>query len=188
MRMAVLAPLLLFTTGAAFAGQQAHSAAPNTPAGKAENLMRTSTPNDLVRAVVQNELNAHDEGSYRYRDWRQTPDGSKTKEMVETRDGVVAKLIAINDHPLTPDQRKAEEDRLQNLLAHPELQQQKKKEQEQDADRVKKMFRELPNAFNYEYAGVEPGGTGELIHLKFKPNPNYNPPSRETAVFKAMAG
>ncbi len=155
---------------------------------QAQQLMTSTTPDALVARVVQNELNERDEGSYMYRDWRQTPEGSKTKEMIDTRDGVVARMIAINDQPLNPQQQAAEDARLQNLLAHPELQKQKQKEQQQDADRVKKMFRELPTAFHYQYAGVDPGASGELIKLNFTPNPNYQPPSRETSVYRAMSG
>ncbi|MFB3815696.1 MAG: hypothetical protein ACE14L_16460 [Terriglobales bacterium] len=154
----------------------------------ARHLMASTSPNELVQRVVENELHAQDEGDYMYRDWRQTPAGSKTKEMIETRDGVVARLIAINDKPLTPEQRAVEEARLRELLARPELQKERQKVQQQDAERVKRMFRELPKAFTYQYQGVEQGTWGELIKLSFVPKPNYDAPSRETSVFKAMAG
>jgi hypothetical protein len=159
-----------------------------TGADVARRLMSSISANELVQRVVQNELNARDEGHYMYRDWRKTPDGSAVKEMIETNEGVVARLIAVNDQPLTPAQRQNEDARLRHLLAHPEIQQQKKKEQQQDADRVKKMFKELPKAFRYEYVGVDYDKDGELIHLKFEPDPKFNPPSRETSVFKSMSG
>jgi hypothetical protein len=177
--------LLLLVAVAAAANKSPTSSAPQTSSAQALMAM---PPDELVRRVVQNELNAREVGHFLYRDVRPTPDGSKTKEMIETRDGVVARLIAINGKPLTPDERANENARLQNLLQHPELQQRKQREQQQDEERVKRMFRELPKAFIYVYDGIEPGNWGELIRLKFHPNPNYDAPSRETSVFKAMNG
>jgi len=148
-------------------------------------------PQELVRRTVDNEIKSgNDDGShYMYKDVRQTPDGSRTKMMIETAQGTVAYLIAINGKPLTPDQHNQELQRLQNLLSNPETQSRKKKEQKADSDRVTRMFRELPKAFVYQYAGVVPGKNGhEWVSLNFQPNPNYNPPSRETSVFKAMNG
>jgi hypothetical protein len=176
--------LLVLLCAAAAWGAQPRKAAQNG----AQSVMSSTAPRVLVQTVVNNELNAHDTESFMYRDWRQTPDGSKTKEMIETRDGVVARLIAVNNQPLSLQQKSAENDRLQNLLSHPELQQQKKKEQEEDEARVQRMFKELPAAFLYQYDGVQPGKSGELIRLRFQPDPNFRPASRETSVFKAMSG
>jgi hypothetical protein len=150
--------------------------------------MQSTDPNQLVAKVVDNEILARDEGHFMYRDWRKTLEGEKTKQMVETNDGVVARLIAINNQPLTTQERVDEDARLSNLLQHPELQKQKEKEQRQDDERVRKMFRELPKAFIYQYDGVEPGASGDLLKLKFAPNPRYDPPSRETSVYRAMSG
>jgi hypothetical protein len=173
----------------AVAGKQADKTAAETSGTEpALAIMQSTDPNQLVAKVVDNEIHARDEGRFMYRDWRKTPEGEKTKQMVETNDGVVARLIAINNQALTPEQRADEDARLNNLLQHPELQKQKEKDQRQDEERVRKMFRELPKAFIYQYDGVEPGASGELLKLKFVPNPHYDPPSRETSVYRAMSG
>lgn len=168
--------------GAARPGQQ-----PSATNGRIPNI----PANELVRRTVNNELKASqvENTSYMYKNRRQTPSGSKTKLMVETKDGTIAYLIAVNDRPLTPDEKTAEQQRIQGLLSDPAEQERKKKEQRQDNDRVVKLFRELPNAFNYEYVGTVPGNNGhEWVKMKFTPNPNFDPPSRETSVFKAMNG
>jgi hypothetical protein len=146
---------------------------------------------EFVSRTIQNELQAakSDDTHYMYKDKRQTPDGSRTKLLIETPQGVVAYLIAVNDRPLTSEQQAQENQRIQTLLSNVSLQLRKKKEQQADADRVLKMFRELPRAFNYEYQGVVPGRNGhDSVELKFWPNPNYDPPSHEAAVFRAMNG
>ena len=48
--------------------------------------------------------------------------GSTSKEVVQTRDGSVARLVAINGKPLTAEQEQPEADRLQRLLDQPDLQ------------------------------------------------------------------
>jgi hypothetical protein len=153
-----------------------------------QSVIGSTSPNELVGKVIQNELQVHDEGRFMYRDRRQTPDGSKTKEMIETNAGVVALLLAVNDQPLTPQQRNEEAARLHYLADHPELQKQKHKEQQKDEDQVKRLFRELPRAFRYQYNGMEPGPDDAIIKLTFTPDPNYDPPSRECAVYKGMSG
>jgi hypothetical protein len=155
------------------------------------NAVPSIPPRELVRLTIENELKAANQDSthYMYKDRRQTPDGSKTKMMVETTQGTVAYLVAVNDRPLTPDQRAQEEQRLKKLLASPEEQQKKKKDQQQDNERVVSMFKQLPNAFIYQADGTVPGNNGhQWVRLKFEPDPNYEPPSRETSVFKAMKG
>jgi hypothetical protein len=45
-------------------------------------------------------------------------------------------------------------------------------------------MRLMPAAFLYDYAGVE----GNLLRVKFRPNPNYNPPTYEARVVHSLAG
>jgi hypothetical protein len=167
-------------------GMAAGAQPPSLPPAQA--IQQSTPPAELVAKVVERELRATGGGHFMYREWHQAADGVKVKEVIETGAGDVARLIAINDQPLTPPQRAEEDARLQNLVRHPELQKQKKKEQRQDDEQVSKMFRELPKAFLYDYEGVEQGQSGELIRLKFVPNPRYQPPSREISVYKAMSG
>lgn len=160
----------------------------SAPSPQARQVMQSTPAGQLVAKVIDKELHSHDQGRYMFRDWKQTPESTITKELVETKEGMVARLIAINGQPLTPQQKANEDARLQDLLQHPEQQQKKRKEQKQDNDRIEKLFRELPKAFQYEYEGTENSGQGELIRMKFTPKPDYQPPSRETSVFKAMSG
>ncbi len=59
---------------------------------------------------------------------------------------------------------------------------------------MSRIVRAMPDAFVYEYDGMEPGKAGlgklgsELIRLKFRPNPNYTPPSHTEQVLSGMQG
>jgi hypothetical protein len=146
---------------------------------------------ELVRRVIANEDKASkDNTRYVYRLRTVTPKaGAITKELVETNDGVVARLIAVNDRPPTAEQRKRDDERLQRLASDPQARAAKQKQQKEDEERTTRMVKALPDAFLYQYDGFEPGKNGEqAIRLKFKPNPAYNPPNRELQVYQGMEG
>jgi hypothetical protein len=144
---------------------------------------------ELVRKVVDRELATEQRPrQYIYRLRRETPEGSSTRDIIDTRDGLVSRLIATNDRPATAEERAKDDRRLQNLLAHPEEQRKRKQRQKEDAEQVRKLLRALPDAFLYEYDGAEAGPHGELARLKFRPDPKFDPPSRETIIYKGMQG
>lgn len=148
-----------------------------------------SDPAALVRRASQNEL--HSPGApypVRYALRKQDDKGATTKEIVETKDGDVARLIAKNDKPLSPDDEKAELDRLNNLLAHPEIQEHRHKREQEDSGRADEMTKLLPDAFLYTFEGMVPGPNGPAYRLTFKPNPGFAPPDREAEVYHGMEG
>jgi hypothetical protein len=153
------------------------------------------SPAQLVRETVQNETKSSDDhAKFMFCERRATPKGSQTKLVVETRDATAGVLVAINDHPLTPQQRQAENARLERFMNDPAELRKKAKQEKEDADRVLKIMKALPEAFLYEPDGTELGREGvgkpgdELVRLRFRPNPRYNPPSRVEQVLTAMQG
>jgi hypothetical protein len=151
----------------------------------------SETAQELVRKVIARELEAREKpGRYIYRLRREGPEGSSstTRDIIDTRDGLVSRLIATNDRPATAEERAKDDRRLESLLAHPEEQRKHKERQEKDVEQVRRLVRALPDAFLYEYDGSEPGSHGELVRLKFHPNPSFDPPSRETIIYKGMEG
>ena len=146
-------------------------------------------PVALVRRASENELHSSN-GNHPYRYELHKIDDNKitTKEIVETKDGDVARLIAVNDKPLDADAQKAEIDRLNNLAAHPELQAHRHKKEQEDSNRANEMIRLLPDAFLYKYEGMVAGPNGPCYRLSFRPNPNFTPPDREAEVYAGMAG
>ncbi len=143
----------------------------------------------IVKDASFNELKASNEGHpYRYKLHKVDDDKITTKIIVETRDGDVARLIARDDKPLSPEANQAELDRLNNLRDHPEIQQHRHKKEQEDGVRENEMVRLLPDAFLYHYEGMVQGPNGPAYRLTFKPNPNFNPPDREAEVYHGMVG
>jgi hypothetical protein len=129
----------------------------------------------------------------RYRLHKSSPRITSTKEIVETRDGDVARLVAINDQPLSFAAEQQEQARLDALLSNPGIQQHRKRSEENDTERALKVLRVLPTAFLYQFAGTGTASTGAaasgtVVKFSFKPNPQFNPPDLETGVLTAMAG
>ena len=124
----------------------------------------------------------------RYRLRKSSPRITTTKEIVETGDGDVARLVAINDQPLNPVDEQKEEARLDALLSDPSLQQHRKQSEENDTERALKVLRVLPTAFLYQFAGTGTASMGTVDKFTFRPNPQFNPPDLETGVLTAMAG
>lgn len=145
---------------------------------------------DLVKRALAAELrNARDpQHPMRYQLRRSSPRLTATKEIVETKDGAVARLLAINDKPLSQEDEQQEQARLNALLSDPGRQWRRKQAEDEDAKRALKVLHLLPSAFLYDFVGFEMGPTGKLARYSFTPNPNFNPPDLETRVLGAMSG
>jgi hypothetical protein len=149
----------------------------------------TNDPVALVRRASQNELHSTAPPfPVRYKLRKEDDKVITTKEIVETKDGDVARLLAKADRQLTPEENRVEVDRLNNLLAHPEIQERRHKREQEDSGRADEMIRLLPDAFLYTDLGVAPGPNGPAHRLSFKPNPNFHPPDREAEVYHGMEG
>ncbi|HEY1271833.1 MAG TPA: hypothetical protein VGF08_07600 [Terriglobales bacterium] len=152
-------------------------------------------PAALVRRTVENELNAStDASSFMFRARKETPRGTQTRLYVQTRDATAGMLVAVNDQPITPEQQAGEEDHLQSLVRNPDELKRKRKQEREDAERIRRIVRAMPDAFLYEYEGTEKGTAqigragDTLLRLRFSPNPDYDPPSRVEQVLTGMKG
>jgi hypothetical protein len=144
----------------------------------------------FVDRVLGNELGAAQAPDHlmRYRLRKSTPRLTTAKEIVETTNGDVARLLSVNDKPLDAAQNQQEEARLDDLLANPGKQRHRKQSEDADSARALKVLKALPGAFLYTYAGSAPSREGIIEKFTFRPNPDFNPPSLETEILTEMAG
>jgi hypothetical protein len=157
--------------------------------GLGQNDAPAVDPAKIVRDASWNELHATKPGrSFRYLQHKVEPKGSSVKEIVETKDGDVARLIEKDGKPLSTDDEHAELDRLNHLLAHPEVQEHRHKKEQEDSARGDEMVRMLPDAFLFTSDGMVEGPNGPCYRLQFKPNPAFTPPDREGEVYHGMVG
>jgi hypothetical protein len=150
---------------------------------------------ELLRQTVEHEIKANNGGAkFAFKDHKETAHGSQVSLMVETRDGSAGLLVATNGRPLTPDQRQAEDARLNALIHNSAELRKKQKSDREDTEHTARIMAALPDAFLYERNGTETGSEGlghpgdELIKLKFRPNPRYVPPTHTEQVLTGMQG
>jgi len=156
----------------------------------------STSPIELVRAAVANEVAASNDSSIRhmFRSRKQRLQGSQTRLFVETRDAMAGMTIAYNDQPLGPEQMQGEDARLAGLIGNPEQLSRKHVLEQENAERTLRIVKALPDAFFYDYDGEERGAPdlgkdGErLLRLKFHPNPAYRAPSHVEDVLTGMQG
>jgi hypothetical protein len=145
----------------------------------------TPTAEELVSEVVVNELADRE----KLQKWiwlieKRVGKETFTEEQVETRDGPLYRLLAIDGAALNRSQRQQDDARLGRLLNDPSLLLKVKQAQDDDELKLQKLLTLMPHAFLYDYDGVE----GSLLRVKFRPNPDYTPPTYEARVIHSLAG
>lgn len=143
--------------------------------------------NQLVQRVIAHELQAEDQDHshwmFRLQE-TQPATGTRTEEIIETSQGWVRRLLAINGRPLTPQERAKDNQRIQKLLSDPDEQRKDWQAIRNDVSQAQDLMKMLPDAFLYTKAGR----SGDLVKLTFRPNPKFHPNSRKAAVFHDMVG
>ena len=150
----------------------------------------THADEGLVQRSLANELRAAQDTRHpmRYRLRKASPRLTSTKEIFETKDGAVARLVLINDQPLTSADEQREQARLDQLLRDPGRQRRRKQAEDEDTARAMKVLRLLSSAFLYQYAGKGESPAGQIEKFTFRPNPRFSPPDLETQVLTKMTG
>ncbi|HJT54361.1 MAG TPA: hypothetical protein VJ848_10960 [Candidatus Angelobacter sp.] len=140
----------------------------------------------FVREVIRHELatEAQDHSHWRYHAHREDEKSNYDRDIIETRDGEIGRTLLLFGRPLTAEERRKDEERMQKLVSDPDERAKRAKREKEDSDKGHEMFKAIPDAFIFKYDGIENG----LVRLSFFPNPNYDPPTRELRVFRALSG
>jgi hypothetical protein len=142
--------------------------------------------NDLVRTIVDHEMEADDQdhSHWMYKDVTRIPPPEKEKTVVETRDGDLTRLDEIDNQPLTPAQRSAEVERIRNFVADVSAQHKAQRASSADDQKSTQLFSILPDAFLFTVAERN----GDTMKLSFHPNPSFHARSMAEFVFHKMDG
>src|ERR1700733_9629529 len=151
---------------------------------------------ELVRQTVAHEVSACNKPGTKlmFLSRKRTSQGFETRLNVETSDATAGLLIEQNNHPISAEQEREENDRLERLSHNPNELRRKKRLEQQDEEHSLRIMQALPDAFLYQFDGTEPGTASlgkqgdALVRLKFSPNPNYSSPSHVEQVLAGMQG
>jgi hypothetical protein len=143
-------------------------------------------PAELVKQVIYNELHPAADSSvhWKYLLQKQVDGKQETRAVVETNSGSLDRLLMIAGRPLTAGEQNAEAERIVQFTRSPEEQRKAEQAREKDAQQANALLQMIPDAFLFEYAGE----SGSAVKLVFKPNPRFQPSSREGKVLQHMAG
>jgi hypothetical protein len=146
-------------------------------------------PMALVRRAVQHRL--EEDKSYeplRYVLRKTDARRETVKEIIQTKDGDVARLIEIDGKPLSAKAEQMEMQRLDTLAGNPALQEQRHRSELRDEARVDRLMSMLPEAEIYRFEGMVGCGAGRCYRLSFEPNPRFVPPDIESDILRGFAG
>jgi hypothetical protein len=147
----------------------------------------------IARSVAANEA-----------DWKAAPQfacfvkeqedkGTRTYEELMMLGSHYRRLVAVHGKPLSAEDQKKEEQKLQEELARrqretPRQRAQRIAEFEKERNRDHQMMEELIKAFTFQLLGTEELRGEKVYVLQAVPRPNYHPPNLETKVLKGMQG
>jgi hypothetical protein len=159
----------------------------NAALGRSQSAPQLSAA-DLVRVVIDTEVNGPNtvDVRWKYVLEKEVDGKQETREVVETKSGSLDHLVALAGKPLSAAQQHNESERVLRLAHSPDEQRKLEQSRRKDAEQCNSFLKMIPNAFVFEYAGA-PDQDG-LVKLTFKPNPVFQPPSREGKVLHEMAG
>ena len=149
-----------------------------------QHAPQQAPPNELVRQAVDNDFKAQQQDHTMWAYRQKTENSGETAVVVETKKGEFTRVIERNGKPLTEDQQKTEDQALDKLVSDAAAQQKQQRSQNEDVAKFDELYKLLPEALTYSYAGQDATTT----KLTFKPNPDFHPSSREARAFHEMDG
>lgn len=154
----------------------------------ANSLSAVAQDTALVGVMVRNEVSARaQESRYSYSELERSArtDGHLWSEnVVETDDGPLRRLLAVDGKALSTQDTTKESERIAAILRNPTLFRTENATHRGDEVRATALLALLPKAFLISPAGSD----GSCQRFLFRPNPAFEPSSYEERVIHAMGG
>jgi hypothetical protein len=183
-------------------GQQPHSyppvAAPPGSGIEAVPMPSADQIRDLIRRAADRDLeNDKRQRDYTYveREQENKLDGkgqvasseSKTHDVMELYGEQVERLIAKDDKPLSSKDAAKEEERIQKLIDERKNESEddhrkRLEKEEKDREQAREFVKEITDAYNFRFAGMERLEGREVYVIDADPRPGYEPRRREAKL------
>ncbi len=172
---------LVFLCACTLAFAQSHGLAPQQSEAP---LPQDAT--QYVREVIEREIRveSNDHTHWRYHIHREDEKGSNDRDVIQTKEGQLSRTVLINGQPLSQADQQKDQERMHKLVSDPNERAKRNKREKEDGDKAVRMLKAIPEAFVFKYDGLE----DDLVRLTFTPNQNYDAPTRELEVFRALSG
>lgn len=192
-RISVLSLLTIgMLAGSVCFSEYAHGQAGSSIAGS-EPSLPPGTPNSWVEAAVRNELVLMQDEKHplRYLIRIVNRKGDTTREVIESAQGNVARLIQRDGKPITSTEDAAERSRLKDILDSPNDFLKHQQREGAGLNYAVQLIKLLPQAGLYTYAPGQPqppGATSPQVVIDFQPNPAFHPPSMIAEILTGLKG
>ena len=126
----------------------------------------------------------------RYRTHSVDSHGDLVRDLIESKDGPVARLIYKENRPLTPQEDAAEQSRLQAMLDDPANFARHVKSETNARKQATDIIKLIPDAMLFTFVSAAPQQPGRVadIVLDFHPNPAWTPPSMVSEALTGIQG
>jgi hypothetical protein len=118
--------------------------------------------------------------------------GDQTRDIIQSRDGIVARLIARDNRPLTPEEDAAERTRLQEMLDSPDAYKKHVHGDSLEKKTVEDIIRQMPEAMIFTFVEGQPqrpsAGSAPQVVIDYKPDPAWHPPTMASDALIGMQG
>lgn len=147
-----------------------------------------------VQAATDRQIHViEEEGSFplSYRTRKMDDKGDTTREVIESQQGTVARLVERDGRLLTRGEDSEERSRLGDILSHPDAFRKHQKRNEAVRAYSTELVRLFPRSMLSRYAAGQPQigqGRGPQIVIDFDPNPAFNPPSLVAELLTGLQG
>ncbi len=146
----------------------------------------------IVDAVANQNSVVDRRGVYlRYRTHRVDAKIDVVRDIIETPQGAVARLVQRNGHTLTSAEDAAERARLANDMNSPADFARHHRRDDENRKTTLDLVKLMPDAMLYRYAPDQPqllGVPGQQVVLDFKPNPSFHPPTVAADLLTGLQG
>jgi hypothetical protein len=154
------------------------------PHGTPKSWIDTAAKSEL--AIIQD-----DDHPIRYRLRKMDRKGDTTREVIESAQGNVARMVERDGKPLSADQDAAERDRLNDILKSPQDYLKHVERGSAARNYSIQLVKLMPSAMIYTYVPDQPqppGSTSRQIVIDFRPDPAFHPPTMVSEVLTGLAG
>ncbi len=178
--------VLVLTLGCALAQD---NPAPSLSQDQIRDLIRQTAANDMENdkrqrdyTYIQREEQHHLDGKGQVKSTE-----TKTSEILELYGEQVERLIAKDDKPLSDKDAKKEEEKIQKLIdkrknESEEERDKREKKEEKDREQDRQFVREVADAYNFTFVGIESLSGRDAYVIDGEPRPGYEPHLKEAKI------
>jgi hypothetical protein len=178
--------VLVLTLGCALAQD---NPAPSLSQDQIRDLIRQTAANDMENdkrqrdyTYIQREEENHLDGKGQVKSTE-----TKTSEVLEIYGEQVERLIAKDDKPLPEKDARKEEEKIQKVIdkrknESEEERDKREKKEEKDREQNRQFVREVADAYNFTFVGIESLSGRDAYVIDGEPRPGYEPHLKEAKI------